>query len=257
MTKEMHAALIVNPVTSNWRSNLANAIQMIQEANDKGANLVLLGEMAITGMVNNDIPRHDLPLAETVPGPITICLSKTASRLGIWLAFGLLEREEDCLYDSALLFTSTGDLAQKYRRIHPGWHGPEADAAIYLQGNEVKKTETDFGSVTFFICGDLFDEAIRSRVHELQPDWIFHPHARSFIDGSRDQEKWEKEERPNYERLVRTIGAPILATSYLCTENFSEEADTYGGAMVFGRNGALLASQPLGQSGILYFNPVR
>ncbi len=89
----------------------------------------------------------------------------------------------------------------------------------------------------------------------MRPNWVLHPHARSFYNRSQDQDKWAREELPDYQRLVRTIGAPMLATSYLCVEAFSEEAETYGGAMVLDRDGRLVAAHPLGRTGILYFYP--
>jgi N-carbamoylputrescine amidase len=251
----MRAALVVNPVTRNLKTNLTRVVQMIHEAAGNGSNLVLLGEMAITGMVNNDEPLHDLPLGETIPGSVTNQLSETASRLGIWLGFDLLERDGGSLYNTALLLSPSGDVLLKYHRVHPQWHGAHADPAIYRQGTELQKAETDLGSVVFLICGDLYDEALIRQARDMKPDWVLHPHARSFADCSRDQDKWEREELPDYQRLVRSIGAPMLATSYLCVQSFCEEADTYGGAMVFDGDGKLVTAQPLDRIGILYFNP--
>jgi len=255
MRNQLHAALVVNPVTRDVKTNLARVVQMIHEAADNGSNLVLLGEMAVTGMINNGDPLHDVPLAETIPGPLTDCLAETASRLGIWLGFGLLERDGGSLYDTALLLAPGGEVLLKYRRVDPHWHGTQADPAMYRQGMQLEKADTDFGSVVFLICGDLHDETLRSQARALQPDWVFHPHACSFDDRSRDQDKWEKEVLPEYQRFVPAMGAPVLATNYLWRAAFSKEADAYGGAMVFDRAGCLIAAHPLDQVGILYFTP--
>lgn len=126
----MRCALVVNPVTRDWKANLSSAIQLIQEAASNDSNLVLLGEMAMTGMVNNDDPCHDLPFGDMIPGSITDQLSITASSLGIWLAFGLLELEGGLLYDTALLLSPNGEVRLKYRRVNPQWHGVRADPEI-------------------------------------------------------------------------------------------------------------------------------
>ena len=253
MRTGMRAALVVNPVTRDWKSNLTRIVQMVHEAADNGSHLVLLGEMAVTGMINNDDPLHDLPLAEQIPGPLTDRLSETAATLEIWLGFGLLERDGETLFDTALLLSPRGEVVLKHRRAQPQWHGPHADPAIYRQGTGPRKAETDLGSVVFLICGDLWDEALRRQARSLRPDWVLHPHGRSFADGSRDQKQWETGHLPDYQRLVATLDAPVLATSYLCIEAFSEEADTYGGAAVFDRDGSLVAAHPLDRTGILYF----
>ncbi len=242
MRNRMRAALLVNPVTRDWKTNLTKADQMIHEAARNGSNLVLLGEMAVTGTANNDDPLLDMPLAEAIPGPVTDLLSETSSTLGIWLGFGILEREGGALYNTALLLSPKGDILLKYRRVHPGWRGPHATPAIYRHGLELPQAETDHGSVVFLICGDLWDEALRRRGRDMRPDWVLHLFGCSFADHSRDQAKWEREDLPDYQRLVLTIGAPVLATSYLCVDAFSEEADTYGGAMVFDRMGKLVAA---------------
>jgi predicted amidohydrolase len=210
--------------------------------------------MAVTGMVNNDDPLHDLPLGERIPGPLTDRLSETASRLGIWLGFGLLERDGEALFDTALLLSPSGEVRLKHRRAQAQWHGPNADPAIYRQGADLEKAETDFGSVLFLICGELSDEALRRRARDMRPDWVLHPYGRCFADHSRDQAKWEKDHLPDYRGLVADLGAPVLAVSYLCVEAFSEEVDTYGGAMVFARDGRLVAAHPLDRTGILYFD---
>lgn len=248
------AALVVNPVTANMELNLAMAVKMIHEAAGNGSDLVLLGEMAVTGMLNNDDPVHDLPLSEGMPGPITGQLSKTAEKLGIWLGVGLLERDGARLYDTAVLFSPDGDISLKYRRIQPMWHGKHADPVVYCQGTELFKAETDFGSVAFLICGDLFDDDLRRRMRDMHPDWILHLYARCFSDGSRDQNRWDRDEIPEYAKQASEIGVPMFSTSYVCIERFSQEADAFGGAMVIDRDGSVIGTYPLDKSGILYFD---
>ena len=249
----MRIALLVNPVTADREANIAVALDMIQEAARRGSGLVLLGEMAVTGMVNNDDPAHDLPLAEAIPGALTGRLSETASSLGVWIGTGVLERDGKRLYDTALLFSPEGNIRLKYRRIQPQWHGRKADPAVYGQGTDLPVVETGIGSVAFMICGDLWDNELIRQMREMRPAYVLHPFARCFADGSRDQTRWERDELPQYQRRVADIGVPLLATSYVCTVAFSDEADAFGGAMVIDRDGSLAAAYPLNQTGILHF----
>ena len=252
MHQPLRAALAVTPVTRHLSRNLTEIFQTMKKASKNGSSLVLLGEMALTGKINNDIPLHDLPYAETVNDPIIRRLAEAARKSKLWLAFGLLEREGTAFYDTALLLSPDGDLTLQYRRIHPGWHGAQAPA-FYCQGSSLQKVETDFGSVLFLIGNDVFDEDLQRQAHDLKPDWVLHPFAGRFADKSRDQERWEKEELPKYEKCVRSIGAPLLAAGYLWKDKYSAEADAYGGAMVFNGEGKLISSLPLDQAGPLYF----
>jgi len=249
----MRIALVVNPVTSSRESNLDTVVDMIHEAAAHGADIVLLGEMAVTGMVNNDDPGHDRQCAESVPGPLTNLLAETAMKLGIWLGIGILEIDGARIYDTALLFSPSGAIRLKYRRIQPQWRGGNADPTVYSEGTEIPVVETDFGSVVFLVCGDLWDDDLRRRVRDVRPDMVLHPFARCFEDGSRDQVRWETNELPEYQSRVAEIGAPLFGASYLSAGVVADEAVTYGGAMVIDRNGQVLAAHPLDCAGILYF----
>ena len=64
----MKAALVVNLVTTDSAQNLAMIVETARRAALAGSDLVLFGEMAVTGMINDDSPANDLPLGETIPG---------------------------------------------------------------------------------------------------------------------------------------------------------------------------------------------
>jgi len=245
------AALIVNPVTLDAAKNLKTILGMLDGAAQQGAKLALLGEMAATGMLNNDDPVHDLVLGQPIPGPVTDTLCTAAARLGIWIGCGLLERDGDHLYDTAVLISPAGRVHGKYRRMQPHWHSAQADPGVYRQGERLLKFEADFGLALFLICGDLYDEDLLAQARDLRPDWVLHPHARSFDDGSRDPRRWEREDLPDYERLASQVGAPVLAVGYLWADEYLEQADSYGGAMAFDREGRLVKNLPIGQAGVL------
>jgi len=243
------AALVVHRVLEDIDSNLATIVRMIGEAANSGADLVLLAEAALTGLINDDDPAHDLPLAQPIPGPVTDKLAQLARDLRIWLATGLLERAEGKLYDTAVLLSPDGEVSLKYRRIQPQWHGRSADPAVYCQGTGLRKVETPWGSFAFLICGDLFDDAIVARAKALRPDLVLFPFARCFDDGTHDQERWDTEEEPAYVDRVRSLGATTLMTNYLADRDLMGGA--FGGAMAVAGDGIVMDSLPLGQAGIL------
>jgi len=245
----MKAALVVHRVLADRETNLAAILSMAREAADAGAELVLFPEAALTGLINDDDPAHDLPLGQAIPGPVTDVLAELACERDLWLAIGLLEREEDRLYDAAVLLTPNGEIGLRYRRIQPQWHGRRADPAVYRQGTELSKLQTPFGSVAFLICGDLFDDEILRRVRDLRPDWLLFPFARCFDDGSYDQERWDREEWAEYVQRVRLAGIPTLMANYLADRVMLGGA--FGGAMAVAGNGTVVASFPLGKVGIL------
>jgi len=247
----MKAALVVNSVLPDREANLASILAMASEAADKGVDLVVFPEAALTGLINNEHPARDLPLGEPIPGPATEKLSAFTRARGVWLAIGMLERDGERLYDSAVLLSPDGAIALKYRRIQPQWHGRNADPFVYCQGTELPKADTPLGSFVFLICGDLFDDAIVQRARDLRPDWLLFPFARCFSDGSHNQERWDREEAPQYAQRVRRVGCTAFMTSYLSGEGLHENGLSFGGAMVVSGDGTIVETFPLGRMGML------
>ncbi len=257
-------ALAVNPVTLDAVTNLMSLLQMIHAAADAGADLVLFPEAALTGLLNNDDPAHDLPLCQPIPGPATDTLAAAARARGVWVGVGLLEREdtrredtrrEDTrLYDTAVLLAPTGEIALQYRRISPGWHGRRADPAVYTHGTEIPVAQTPWGSAAFLLCGDLFDDDLIQRVRAAQPEWLLFPFARSYEDSdSRNpahQAQWDREDIFDYRERVRMAGVTTLLVNYLGDSALPDDG-TFGGAWVISGTGEVLAQHPLGQPGLL------
>src|SRR4030042_6779819 len=110
------AALVVPRVRSDPSQNLATVVAMATKAAHSGADLVIFPEAVLTGLINNDDPAHDLALGQQIPGPSTETLGKFCRENRIWLAFGLLERESNKLYDSAVLIDARGGSRLTTRR---------------------------------------------------------------------------------------------------------------------------------------------
>ncbi len=244
----MKAALAINPVVTDIDANLMTILNMVNEAADDHADLVVFGEAALTGLINNDDPSHDLPLGQPIPGPVTDMLLALARKRHVWLAIGILEREGKTLYDSAVLLTPSGEVELKYRRIQPQWHGRSPDPSVYRQGTNLPRVETSFGSFAFLICGDLWDDELVERARDLRPDWLLYPFLNSLVG-----ERWGKELKPSYAERAKLIGATTLMTSYLA-DLPPEDMDlggAVGGAIVVSSDGTVVDSLPPGRTGIL------
>ncbi len=244
----MKAALAVNRVVADIDANLATILNMANEAADNQADLVVFAEAALTGLINNDDPFHDLPLGQSIPGPITDVLSELAHKRHVYVAIGILERVGRTLYDSAVLLTPSGEIGLKYQRIQPQWHSRSADPSVYRQGKELRKAETSFGSFSFLICGDLWDDELIRRARDLQPDWLLYPFLNNVVG-----ERWEKEIKPSYAERAKLTGATTLMTSYIADlpPMDMDLGGAVGGAMVVLGDGTVVQSFPLGRTGIL------
>jgi predicted amidohydrolase len=244
----MRTALVVSEISPDQHTNLAAILKRTGEAAQADAEIVLFPEAALTGLANDDDPEHDLPLGQPIPGQITDTLAQKAKQHGIYLAIGLLEREQNRLYDSAVLFSPAGNISIKYRRIDPRWHGRKADPAVYCQGMEIPIANTPFGTVAFAICGDLFNDDVVARLRSLQPRWLLYPFARGFNDYMWDQRRWDATERAEYLARVRQAGVTTLMANSLAVKDMGGD---FGGALAVKGDGTIIDEYPLGKAGIL------
>ncbi len=245
----MRVCLVTHQVTKSRQHNIERMRAAVRRAARKGADLVLFGEAAVTGLVNKDVPRQDLSLGAEIPGPQVSEFVGLAEGHQIYIAFGLLERQNGELYDSALLLDRRGEIALHYRRFTGGWHGEEADPTIYKEGNELPTYDAPWGNLAFLICGDLFSERIVDLVKRKKPDWVLVPMARCFGDGSYDSERWYEQEVPAYARRVRQLGATTLIVNYLAEEKL--QGGAFGGSLVISEEGAVIDDFPPGKPGSL------
>lgn len=141
--------VFLRPRNSTPAKNLDLWCQQIDAAGDLNLDIVCLGEamtMVGTGRTVRDV-------AEPMPGPATDKLGKAARRNNIWVVAGLTERQDDIVYNTAVLFDRQGRIAGKYRKVHL----PREEWKQGVRpGQAYPVFTTDFGKIAIQICYDWF-----------------------------------------------------------------------------------------------------
>lgn len=96
--------------------NLAVIRTRLEQAARQGARLIVFPECILTGYAFES-KDEAWPHAETLPGPSSEILLADCRRHGVWAVVGLLERDGDLLFNTAVLLGPGGQLAS-YRKIH-------------------------------------------------------------------------------------------------------------------------------------------
>ena len=247
----MKVALGVPQVKLNRQDTLSGLMQMTEDAANVNAEMVVFSEAAITGLVNTGNPDYDLSLGQSIPGAASEALCQLAARCRIWLATGLFERNEDRLYDTAILIGPDGVIRMRYRRIDPRWHhwhNRPCPFPIYAQGDEVPIASTPIGTAAFLLCGDLFNNTCLSRVKALNPDWLLFPMARSFDEDVADMAMWHRQEKYLYAGRAREAGVNMMLVNQLTDD---EMGGYFGGALFVSKSGDILVEYPLKEEGML------
>jgi len=99
-------------------ANTRTICTKLNDAADRGAKLVVFPECILSGY-GFESRAEALRAAETLPGPGTDAIAKECSRRGVWVVFGLLEREPATgkLFNSCALVGPSGYIAS-YRKVH-------------------------------------------------------------------------------------------------------------------------------------------
>lgn len=87
--------------------------------------------------------------------------SREAKRYGVYIAFGLAEKEGNNYYNSYLLLGPKGELIGKHRKTQPAVFEVLGGQKT-TRGNELKPFKTDLGNIGLLICWEaLFPELTR------------------------------------------------------------------------------------------------
>lgn len=98
------------------QANLDSMRAKIGEAAAQGARLIAFPECTLTGYCF-DSKEAALEHAEPVPGPSTVDLALTCRQLDVWIIYGLLERDDERMFNAAALVGPDG-LVASYRKVH-------------------------------------------------------------------------------------------------------------------------------------------
>jgi predicted amidohydrolase len=112
-----------------------------------GAELVVAPELVTSGYDLDVLARRGRELAEPLDGPTAARVSELATQTGATLVFGMLERDGDVLYDTAVVAAPGGDLVP-YRKSHLY----PTESALFAAGTELVVAPTPAGRLGMMIC---------------------------------------------------------------------------------------------------------
>lgn len=152
------ACVQMEPIVGEKDRNVRRSIEMIEEAADKGATLVVLPELCNSGYVF-DTREEAFALSEEIPaGPTCQTWAGVASKHGLHIVAGIDERDGDALYNSSVVIGPHGYVGT-FRKVHL-WN---KENLFFEPGNlGFPVFKTPIGRIGTFICYDgWFPESYR------------------------------------------------------------------------------------------------
>lgn len=156
MAANFRIGLVQMSATADPEENLTRALQRVEDAAKKGAQIVCLPELFQTQYFCQREDATLFDLAEPVPGPTTAKLVEVAKRLHIVLVGSLFEKRAPGVYhNTAVMIDSDGTLRGIYRKMHIPDDPLYYEKYYFTPGDlGFKAFDTQVGKVGTLVCWD-------------------------------------------------------------------------------------------------------
>jgi predicted amidohydrolase len=234
--------------------NLEHATERIEKAAKNGADIALLPEVMDLGWTHSSALRLSYP----VPGGMTFnVLAEAAKKNNIYVCAGIVEKDGEKIYNTAVLINNQGKLLIKHRKLN------ELDIAhnLYAQGDRLNVCNTRFGTIGIHICADAFakDMILSRALGYMGADIILSPSSWAVPpdhDNLKDPygDEWNKV----YEPVAMEFRMWIVGVSNVgpVTDGPWKDWNCIGSSLIINPNGKEVLQGPYGVNAdtIMYVN---
>ncbi len=136
--------------------NLKKAIDWIEKAAKKGAQVICLPELFRSQYFCQVEDIKNFDLAESIPGPSTEAIGKAAKKFGVVVIASLFEKRTAGVYHNTIaVINESGKVAGIYRKMHIP-DDPAYYEKFYFTPGDLgyKSFDTKFGNVGTLVCWD-------------------------------------------------------------------------------------------------------
>src|SRR4029079_3113105 len=176
---KVKVGLVQMSCTANKDENLKKAIEKINVAADKGAQIICLQKL-FTSLYFCDVEDYDnFKLAEPIPGPSTEVLGALAAELKVVIIECLLEKSAQGLYhNTTAVLDADGSYLGKYRKMHIP-DDPSYYEKFYFTPGDLgyKVFKTKFANIGVLICWDQWYPEAARITSLMGAEILFYPTA--------------------------------------------------------------------------------
>jgi predicted amidohydrolase len=244
MAQTVTVAVAAMQVAHDRSRNLEKYRAFVKEAAASDARLLVLPEGSLQGFIFRtdgriapDEAAYHQNNAEPVPGQSTDIITEWAREANLYVVFGMFERAEANIYNTAVLLGPEGVIGA-YRKVHQ----PTEELPYYTPGDAWHSYPTSIGHLGLMICYDqCFPEAARE-LALCGAEVLVIPNAWASISQSSQN---------RYDLYARARAAEnrcwVIQSNQV---GKSGEMDYIGSSRVIDPNGRVIASTEPGAEGL-------
>ncbi|TMD66274.1 MAG: carbon-nitrogen hydrolase [Chloroflexi bacterium] len=226
----------IDPALGDRDRNLERHREWVGQATAAGANLLVFPELSLTGYFLKDlVPDSAIRLDDPIMGE----LAGLSTKLDVVL--GAVVEDPDHRYFNASLYFSHGELVHLHRKVYLPTYGMFDEQRYFAPGDRFRSFKTGFGRTGILVCEDIWHLSSAYILSLEGVDMIICPSSSPGRGITSDERLGTAE---SYNLVCRTY-AQFLTTFFLyCNRvGFEDGANFWGGSMVIGPNGDIIAQQ--------------
>jgi len=224
----------MDPVLGDRGRNLERHRQWVKQAAETGASLLVFPELSLTGYFLKDlVPDSAIQLDSKEMRD----LAALSTELDVVL--GAVIESPDHRYFNASLYFSRGELLHVHRKVYLPTYGMFDEQRYFAPGDRFRSFATPFGRAGMLVCEDIWHLSSAYILSLEGVDMIICPSSSPGRGITTDERLGTAE---SYALVCRTY-AQFLTTFFLyCNRvGFEDGANFWGGSMVIGPNGDIIA----------------
>lgn len=226
----------IAPVLGDRERNLARHREWVQQAVDTGVELLVFPELSLTGYFLKDLV---VDSAITLDGAAMKELLALSAALDV--VVGAVIEEPDHRFFNASLYLSRGQLVHVHRKVYLPTYGMFDEQRYLASGDRFRGFQTSHGRVGILVCEDIWHLSSAYILSLEGVEMIICPSSSPGRGITTDERLGTAE---SYNLLCRTY-AQFLTTFFLyCNRvGYEDGANFWGGSMVIGPNGDIIAQE--------------
>ena len=228
-----------NTKLGDVRANLEKHLELIDQAHQQGADLVLFPELSLTGYALQDLavetairPDQDDPVFNEL----------LAASRNLDLTVGFVHEDHRHRFYIASAYLSEGKICHIHNKIYLPTYGMFDEGRFFAPGDSVRAFDTRFGRVGMLICEDFWHASLPYLLWLDGADILLFASAspgRGLTQDARlSSSEWVEHTNRAYAGLFTNFVAHANRVGYEDGLNF------WGGSTIFDPNGDLVVRVP-------------